>query len=77
MMAGGVMDRYVDSIPTGLFPSCVIRGQWSPRFKCSSLRWIIAHFSENSMTHLGLDSAGKGSQSDLAPPYHPSLPLGL
>lgn len=77
MMAGGVMDRYVDSIPTGLFPSCVIRGQWSPRSDCSSLRWIIAHFSENIMAHLGLDSAGKGSQSDLAPPYHPSLPLGL
>ena len=80
MMAGagrGFMDRYVDSIPAGLFPSCVIRGQWSPCFECSSLICIMAHFSETIMAQLGLDPAGRGSQSALAPPYHPAVPLGL
>lgn len=80
VMAGAgrrFMDRYVDSIPAGLFPSCVIRDQWSPCSECSSLSWIIAHFLETIMAQLGLDPAGRGSQSALAPPYHPALPLGL
>ena len=80
MMAGagrGFMDRYMDSIPAGLFPSCVIPDQWSPCSEFSSLSWIIAQFSETIMAQLGLDPAGRGSQCALAPPYHPALPLGL
>lgn len=78
MMAWGVTDRGTDSIPAGLFPSCVICGQCSsPRSECSSLRWIVAHFSENIMAQLGLDPARKGSQSALAPSCHLTLPLGL
>ena len=66
----GFMDRYVDSIPAGLFPSCVIPDQWSPCSECSSLSWIITHFSETIMAQLGVGP----SQERLPVCFGSSLP---